>query len=286
VSIKTRVEAGEIKSVGFISQRLRDYGVLMKFKLSLTVVFSAVMAFLIALKGELNWINLGVLFFGGFFITGAASSLNQVLEKDYDGLMKRTEKRPLVSGRITTSEAVLVAGLACLLGVSLLALFNPMSAFLGMVSLVTYAFIYTPMKRVSNVAVIIGAIPGALPMVIGCTAVQGELTYLSLSLFAIQFFWQNAGFNLLPTNDGRKDKNTGIQAAIYALFLVPISWVPYALGTTNVVASILLTLAALYYSFLGFKLSKDCSREAARKLMFYSFFYLPFVLFAMYFCKV
>jgi heme o synthase len=195
----------------------------------------------------------------------------------------------------------LVAGLSCLVGVSLLALFNPVSAFLGMVSLVSYAFVYTPMKRVSNIAVIIGAIPGALPMVIGCTAVQGKLTFLSLTLFAIQFFWQmphfwaiawladddykNAGFNLLPTNDGRKDKNTGLQAAIFALFLVPISWVPYLLGTTNIIASILLSIAAIYYAFLGFKLSKDCSREAARKLMFYSFFYLPFVLFALYFCK-
>ena len=107
-----------------LSSKIKDYGILMKFKLSLTVVFSAVMAYLIALEGQLNWLNVAVIFLGGFFTTGAANALNQVLEKDYDKLMKRTENRPLATGRMTSSEAILVAGLSSLVGVTLLAAFN------------------------------------------------------------------------------------------------------------------------------------------------------------------
>ena len=170
---------------------MQDYGILMKFKLSLTVVFSAVMAYLIALEVTINWGYVVALFLGGFFTTGAANALNQVLEKDYDKLMKRTENRPLATGRMTSSEAILVAGLSSLIGVTLLAIFNPMTAFLGMVSLILYSFVYTPMKRVSNISVFIGAIPGALPIVIGCTAAEnGHLTSLALSLFGLQFIWQ------------------------------------------------------------------------------------------------
>ena len=286
-----------------LSQKVRDYGVLMKFKLSLTVVFSAVMAFLIALDTKLVWSDFWILFLGGFFTTGAANALNEVLEKDYDKLMKRTENRPLATGRMTVSEAVLVAGLMSLLGISFLAMFNPMTAFLGMVSLISYAFVYTPMKRVSNVAVTIGAIPGALPMVIGCTAAQGGvLTGLALSLFALQFFWQfvhfwaiawladddykAAGFKLLPTKDGVKDENTGKQSVIYALMLVPVSWMPYYFGTSGVVSAIILTVLALVFAYFGWGLYKKCSREAARAQMFFSFAYLPLALGALYFDKI
>jgi heme o synthase len=289
--------------VSGVRQKLQDYGILMKFKLSLTVVFSAVMAFLIALDTPVVWTDLLILTLGGCFVTGAASALNQVLERDYDALMKRTENRPLAAGRMTSSEAVLVAGLASLVGISLLALFNPMTAFLGMVSLILYAFVYTPMKRVSNIAVLIGAVPGALPMVIGAVAAQdGRITMLAFSLFAIQFLWQmphfwaigwladedykKAGFRLLPTKDGVKDANTGLQATIYALFLLPVSWLSFGFGYTHWIAAVLLSLAALAYAFMGWRLHKACTRETARALMFSSFFYLPFVLLVLYFGKM
>ena len=275
----------------------------MKFKLSLTVVFSAVMAFLIAARGSFSWFDLGILFLGGFFTTGAANALNQVLEKDYDKMMKRTENRPIATGRMTVSEGVLVAGLTSLLGVSLLASFNPLTAFLGIVSLILYSFIYTPMKRVSNFAVIIGAIPGALPIVIGCTAVQdGQLTSLAIALFGIQFIWQfmhffaiawlgdedykNAGFYLLPTSDGAKDARVGKQSIIYSLFLLPVSWMPYYLGATGFVSAVVLTILALAFVYYGWELYRKCSREAARAQMFFSLAYLPIALFALYFDKI
>ena len=286
-----------------IALKVRDYGVLMKFKLSLTVVFSAVMAFLIALNSNFVWSDLCILFLGGLFTTGAANALNQVLEKDYDKLMKRTENRPITTGRMNVSEAILFAGLSSLVGISLLAYFNPLTAFLGMVSLILYSFVYTPMKRVSNFAVTIGAIPGALPIVIGCTAAEnGQLTSLALSLFGLQFIWQfmhffaiawlgdvdykTAGFYLLPTNDGAKDERVGKQSIIYSLFLLPISWMPYLLGTTGVISAIILTVLAFTFVYYGWNLYKKCSREAARAQMFFSLAYLPLALCALYFDKI
>jgi heme o synthase len=283
--------------------KINDYGVLMKFKLSLTVVFSAVMAYLIASQGAINWVYLTALFLGGFFTTGAANALNQVLEKDYDRLMKRTENRPLATGRMSSSEAILVAGLSSLLGVTLLAVFNPMTAFLGMVSLILYAFVYTPLKRVSNISVFVGAIPGALPIVIGCTAAQnGTLTGLATALFTLQFIWQfihflaiawlgdedykNAGFYMMPSKNGEKDKTTGLHSIVHSLILIPVSWMPYFLGVTGMISGIILTVLALSFLYFAVKLYQECSREAARKQMFFSLVYLPVALFALYFDKI
>lgn len=282
---------------------MQDYGILLKFKLSLTVVFSAVMAYLIASEGTVNWAYAAILFLGGFFTTGAANALNQVLEKDFDKLMKRTETRPLAAGRMATSEAILVAGLSSLIGLTLLAIFNPMTAFLGMVSLILYSFVYTPMKRISNISVFIGAIPGALPIVIGCTAAQnGQLTGLATALFTLQFIWQfihflaiawlgdedykNAGFYMMPSKNGEKDKTTGLHSIVHSLILIPVSWLPYFLGVTGFASAAILTILALSFLYFAFNLYKDCSREAARKQMFFSLIYLPVALFALYFDKL
>ncbi|MEM6318873.1 MAG: protoheme IX farnesyltransferase, partial [Bacteroidota bacterium] len=175
---------------GALSNKLNDYGLLVKFKLNLTVVFSAVMAYLIAFDRTASWIGIIVLAIGGFLVTSSANALNQVLERDYDKLMKRTENRPLAAGRMSVSEAVIVAGISCLVGTALLSMFNAWTGLLGMVSMVLYAFVYTPMKRVSPMAVAIGAIPGALPLMIGCVAAQGGMTTLAVTLFVIQFLWQ------------------------------------------------------------------------------------------------
>ena len=275
----------------------------MKFKLSLTVVFSALMAFLIALDSKVVLSDLVVLFVGGMLTSGAASALNQVLERDYDKMMKRTENRPIVTGRMSVSEAVLVAGIMSLVGVSMLALFNPLTAFLGMVSLISYAFIYTPLKRVSNIAVTVGAFPGAMPMVIGCTAAQdGQLTVLALALFALQFVWQfphfwaiawlsdedykNAGFKLLPTNDGTKDKSTGLQSMFMSLVLIPVSWIPFYIGATGIMSAIGLTILALVLAVFGYRLYIKCDRKAALHQMLYSISYLPLALLVLYFDKI
>ncbi len=145
-------------------------GVLVKWRLTLTVVFSSVMAFAIAAGSEISLLPSLILGVGGILITGAANAMNQILERDYDKLMERTKDRPVASNTMPISEAVVIAGLMLLFGVIALALFNPLTAFLGVLSFIIYAFIYTPLKRYSTAAVAVGAIPGALPTLIGCVA--------------------------------------------------------------------------------------------------------------------
>lgn len=285
-----------------MGQKVLDYKMLVKFRLSVTVVFSSVMAYLIASSGPVNWIAVGILAMGGFLVTGAANALNQVLEKDYDKLMKRTANRPLAAGRMTVSEAVLAAGFMSLFGISMLAMFNPWAAFLGTVSLVMYAFLYTPMKRISPAAVFIGAVPGALPTVIGCVAAQGELTLLALMLFGIQFFWQfphfwsigwlgfedyeRAGYRLLPSRNGQQDPNTGLQSFLYALFLLPVGAMPFVMGVSGPVSTAVVLILSLAYAAFGWNFYRKCDRKSALALMFYSFVYIPLALIALFVDKI
>ncbi len=272
-------------------QKVKDYQMLVKIRLNLTVVFSSVVAFLIASQGQINWLAVGILAAGGFLVTGAANALNQVLEKDFDRLMKRTADRPLAAGRMKDSEAVLAAGLMSLVGILLLALFNPWTAFFGMVALLSYAFLYTPMKRISPVAVIIGAVPGALPTLIGCAAAEGTLTLLALSLFTLQFLWQfphfwsigwlgfedyqKAGYKMVPTLNGKQDPSIGMQSLIYALFLVPVAFLPYYLGVSGLLSGIFVGIMGLVYAGFAWNFYKRNNRKAALQLMFFSFFYIP-----------
>ena len=292
----------EVGLLGSLGTKLTDFSLLVKFRLNLTVVFSAVMAFLIAASEPVSWFAILLLSIGGFLVTGAANALNQVLERDFDKLMKRTANRPLAAERMTVSTAVLSAGLMCLVGTFCLSAFNAWAGLLGMLSMVLYAFVYTPMKRVSPSAVAVGAIPGALPLMIGCVAVEGYISGLAIALFAIQFFWQfphffaiawlgdedykNAGFQLLPNKKGALDSSVGMQSFIYALFLIPVSCLPYFLGITGITSLIVISLLSLLYAGFGWNLYKKCTRKAALQLMFSSFFYLPLVLFALYFDKI
>lgn len=281
---------------------MKDYKLLTKVKLSSLVVFSACITFILG-ASVFNWQDLVILGLGGFFVTGAANALNQVLEKDYDKLMKRTENRPLATGRMEISEAVLVAGLLSVAGLLLLASFNPTTAVLGALSLVSYSFIYTPMKRVSPVAVWIGAIPGALPMAIGWVAAGNNLGPEALFLFSLQFFWQfphfwaiawvaykdysNAGFYLLPSKkiDGR-DKSTALQAVFYALCLLPMSFLPVYFNISGYIACMVMLIMGIFYLTYAIKLYLECTDKAARKLMFASFAYLPVVLIVLILDKI
>jgi protoheme IX farnesyltransferase len=288
--------------VSLISQKVRDFGELVKFKLNLTVVFSAVMAYLIASSGTTNWLAVGILALGGFCVAGAANALNQVLERDFDKMMKRTANRPVATGRMSISEAVLTAGLLSIVGLMLLATFNPWASFFGVMALLSYAFLYTPMKRISPSAIAIGAFPGALPMLIGCVAFQGELTSLAVALFAIQFFWQfphfgaiswlgfedyqKAGFKFVASRNGERDRLIGLQGFIYALLLIPVGLVPYFSGTTGIVSAIVTSVLALSYAWFGWNLHRRNDRKSAMQLMFSSFFYLPLALFALWLDKI
>jgi len=292
----SQIRAENIK-FSLFGQKLTDYKLLVKLRLNLTVVFSSLMAYLIA-SPVIDWTLLAVLSLGGFLVTGASNALNQVLEKDYDRQMKRTEDRPLAANRMSTSEGVMAAGLMSVVGIGLLATINPWTALLGTIALISYAFLYTPMKRVSPAAVFIGAIPGALPMMIGCVAAEGYITGLSIALFSLQFLWQlphfwaigwlafkdydKAGFKFLEA----QDQQLGKQAAIYALLLIPIAWMPYLLEISGILSAILLTVAALVYAGFGWNLYQKNNRKAALQLMFSSFFYLPMVLIALYVDKI
>jgi heme o synthase len=276
-----------------VRQKIQDYKLLVKFGLNMFVVFSATAAYLTTVTGNINFTKVLMLSLAGFLITGAANALNEVLERDFDKMMNRTANRPLAAGRMTSSEAVLAAGLMSLVGLSLLAMFNPLTVFLGSLSLISYAFVYTPLKRVTPIAVLVGAIPGALPVMIGSVAETGELTPIALALFAIQFLWQfphfwaiawvadedykRAGFNLLPSKEGNLDETVGWNAFIYAAFIIPVGLVPFALGNTGIVSAIIVTLLGVIYTYFAFQLFRKCNREAARQLMFSSFFYLPIV---------
>jgi protoheme IX farnesyltransferase len=286
--------AKQDKSV--IAQKIEDYKLLVKFRLNLLVVFTAGIGYVIGSGQHFTWLNLVVLSLGGFLITGAANALNQVLEKDSDKLMSRTSNRPLPTGRMTTSTAVLAAGFMSLVGITLLASFNPLTALIGTVSLIIYAFVYTPVKKISSIAVLIGAIPGALPPMIGWVAATGTLGAEAIMLFAIQFIWQfphfwaiawlqhddykKVGYHLLPSKGGR-DKSSALQCLIYAIFLIPISLTVGFIGMASWIVVGVITAAALYYIFYAWKFYQNCTMEGAKKLMFSSFFYLPIVMIAL-----
>lgn len=286
--VKSAVVASGFKA------KIEDYKQLVKFRLNITVVLSSLLAFIIVAQGQTTILALCLLAIGGFLVTGSANALNQVLEKDYDALMSRTKNRPIPAGRMQISEAVLVAGIMALVGITILAMFNPIAALLGTTALVTYAFVYTPFKRYSPLAVWIGAFPGALPVLIGTTAFQGEITILALSLFFIQFFWQLphfwaigwmsyddyqiAGYQLLPVKDQVRDNRIGLYAFLWALPLILVTIIPLALGNLGIVTYLFIMVLNLLYAFKGWQLYKSGDNSAAKKLMYFSFAYLPLVL--------
>jgi heme o synthase len=274
-----------------LTQGFVDFGLLVKFKLSLMVLFSALISYSIAGAGQVGWAGMMMLAVGGFLVTGAANALNQVLERDYDRLMPRTANRPVATGRMSVSAAVLWAGMMALFGVTILSLFNPLTGFLGMLSLISYAFIYTPLKRSSPLAVVVGAVPGALPLVIGCTAWEGTLSSTALILFTIQFLWQfphfwavawvadedykRAGFFMLPSRNGEKNEVTGMLSFLFCVLMIVNAVIGYAIGFTGVFATLALVGINAYFAYRCWDLYRTCSREAARRQMFASFMHLP-----------
>jgi len=270
---------------------LQDIELLVKFRLSTFVVFSSVVAYCIAAGNNIHTIPLLILIAGGFLITFSANILNEVLEADYDRMMERTSNRPLAAGRWTSSSAIVLAGLTCLSGIILLALLNPLTSFLGMVSLVTYAFLYTPLKRYSTISVIVGAIPGALPVMIGMIAYDGMITSESLFVFAIQFIWQfphfwaigflaydqysRAGYKLLPEENGTIDRRLGMQSLVYASLLLPVIMIGYWLGLVSIGGMIGMNLISIYFIWKALSFYRKFDKESAKALMFSSFIFLP-----------
>lgn len=278
--------------------KLRDYMLLVKFSLSFMVVFSAVVSYLLAPKiVEYNFKMILLLFAGGFLVTGSANAINQVVEKDTDALMKRTAQRPIASGRMSVAEGWAFAIITGIAGVLILwYFFNGLSAALAAISLFLYAFIYTPLKKINSVAVLVGAIPGALPCLIGWAAGNDDLSAGGWALFGIQFFWQfphfwaiawiahkdysGAGFKLLPSVEG-PTKYSAIQAIIYSLLLIPVGVLPFFIGISGRVSLLIVLLANFYMVFVSVQLYRKMEIKAARKVMFSSYIYLAVVLLAL-----
>jgi len=275
-----------------------DYKMLVKLKLSAVVVITSILSYAVVAGVNFSLVHFLMLAIGGFLVTGAANAINQVLEKDFDKLMTRTAERPVTAGRMKSSEAVMFAGISCLIGISILALFNPITALLGMLSFVMYAFVYTPMKRYSTSAVAIGAVPGALPVLIGCTAFEGSISLLAISLFTVQFLWQfphfwaigylafedysKAGYKLLPVMEDEQkiDRQLGMHSVVYALLILPVMGILFYFGEVSIVATIIGLISTLIYAFFGVKFHQRFDRVSARNLMFCSFFYMPIILVA------
>jgi len=271
----------------------RDFSKLIKFRLTFLVVFSASISFLIGSKanGVIIWTDWIKLIGGGFLVTSAANSFNEIIEKDLDKLMKRTMDRPIPSGHMTTGQALVLGLFMGIFGTYLLGQLNLTTGYLSVFSILLYAFAYTPLKRKSPIAVFVGAIPGALPPLIGYVAAHGKVDEIAVILFLIQFVWQFphfwaiawvldddyklAGFRLLPT--GGRDK---VSAAITFLFLVvllPVSLLPTIYGYGGYYVGAVSLVCSLIFLYQGFVLLRTCTIEAARNLMFGSFFYLPVV---------
>jgi len=282
--------------------KITDYAVFIKLRLSMLVVFSAVIGFALISRGSMDWAKAAWLTLAGFLVTGSANGFNQIIEKGYDKIMDRTSMRPLPQERMSVSEATVFASAIGTIGLMILWFFlNPLSSILSALSIALYVLAYTPLKRVSPFAVMVGAFPGAFPPLLGAIAATegfGTVPYEGLVLFALQFIWQfphfwaiawvmdedykKAGFRLLPS--GERNKASAFQVVVYTLFLLLISMVPVFFGmTSTAVAPVVILICGLVFFYYAVKLYKDCSVKAAQKVMFGSFAYLPLVQLAILF---
>ena len=276
--------------------KVADYSQFIKLRLASLVVLSAAISFVIGSEGAIDWIKMGWLVLGGFLVTGSSNGFNQIIERNLDKLMSRTQNRPLPQERMTINESFAVASITGIIGVAILFIFmNPMSGILGALALVLYTAVYTPLKRITPFAVFVGAFPGAIPPLLGHVATTsgfGTIEFEAWILFAVQFMWQfphfwaiawvleedykKAGFRMLPSLGGR-DKSSAFQILVYTLFLLPISVLPVFFGMSGSISGIIILICGIYFLYQAYVLYRDCSVEAARKLMFGSFLYLPVV---------
>ena len=284
----------------------------MKFTLSFTVVFTCVICYQIAPNIIVfDWWNILILTFAGLCITGSANAINQAVEKDTDAQMKRTANRPVASGRMSQQTAYAFAIIAGIVGVGLMAYqFNTLSAVLSALSLFLYAFIYTPLKKVNSIAVLVGAFPGAIPCLIGWVAATNEINPLAAfivdgktysnaggyALFLIQFLWQfphfwaiawvshtdysKVGFKLLPADKG-PTKFTALQAVMYAVLMVPIGFLPNYFKITGEWSMWVVLVANIFMVVQCVRLYQNMGVPAARRVMFSSYIYLPIVYLAL-----
>tara|TARA_B100000282_G_C31727741_1_gene489321 strand:+ start:769 stop:1662 length:894 start_codon:yes stop_codon:yes gene_type:complete len=279
-----------IKQVSLFSQTL----ILIKYRLSLSVVLSSVCSYLIAFD-IFSLITFSFLVIGGFFVVGASNGFNQVIERRRDALMIRTSSRPIPSGVMTVNKALLICITLAILGLSMLYLINFRTALFGLVSMIIYLGLYTPLKTLTPLSVFFGAIPGAIPFMLGWVAVTNRFSIETGILFMIQFFWQfphfwaigwvshddykNAGFKMLPS--GKRDNATAFQIVFYSIWMIIVSSLPYfnftgklSIGTYSL---ILILISGLIMLYQALKLMRYKDKQNAIRLMYVSIFYLSFI---------
>ncbi|MFZ4056652.1 MAG: heme o synthase [Ferruginibacter sp.] len=278
---------------------VKDYIQLIKFTLSFLVVFSTLVSYLIATDYR-NIVHVLWLFLAGMLITGSANTINQIAEKKTDAMMKRTASRPVASGRMSVQHASIFAFITGVIGLLIMLLvFNWQSSLMGLVSLFIYGFIYTPLKTVNSIAVLVGGLPGALPCLIGWIAAFYDAPIEWTGgwvMFAIQFIWQfphfwaiawvahqdysKAGFKLLPSDKGPA-KFTAIQTIMYSTLMIPIGVLPYYFDISGITSLWILLVCNLMMVFLSIRLYVKMDVGSARRVMFSSYFYLAIVFIAL-----
>ena len=271
-----------------------DFKAITKAGLAISVVFSSIAGFLLGVADfqSLHWFVLVKLAVGGYCMVGASNAFNQVIEKDLDALMDRTKNRPVPAGRMSPNLALVIASILTAIGLVLLYTINPKTAMFSAVSIFLYTSIYTPIKSITPLSVFAGAIPGAIPFMLGWVAAKGNFGIEAGTLFLIQFFWQfphfwaigwflyedyeKAGFFMLPT--GKKDKGTALQIILYTVWLIIASLLP-ALGYTGQlfitpIAAVLVFALGLWMLYYAAQLYKKRTAKAARTLMLISVSYI------------
>jgi protoheme IX farnesyltransferase len=273
---------------------LSDLKQLTKVGLSLSVVFSSVAGYLLAVD-VINFTTVVLLALGGFFMVGASNAFNQIIEIDTDALMQRTKDRPLPTKRMSVTFAMIIAILFTVLGISILYSINPKTALFGAISIFLYTCAYTPLKSVTPLAVFVGAIPGAIPFMLGWVAATDQFGVEAGMLFMIQFFWQfphfwaigwlqfeeykKAGFNMLPMNT--KDKGAVKQIIFYTVIMILVSVAPVLKLSGNFyidpITAIIVAFLGVIMLFYALQLHKSEENTDARKLMLSSVLYITVV---------
>ncbi|MCO6494898.1 MAG: heme o synthase [Bacteroidetes bacterium] len=295
----------EISKVDFYTSKagIKDYLILGKYRLSLLVAITACIGYIVGVYKdpylEFNIASLILLLIGGFLLSAASNALNQVMEKDSDKLMTRTQSRPLVTNIISVNEAVVFAFISAIVSIFILGItFNATVAFLGLGSLVIYAFVYTPLKKISPICAFVGALPGAAPPMLGFIGATGEITFIAMVIFAIQFFWQfvhfwslawllhedylKAGYFMLPSRQG-KSKHSAFQIWWYSLLMTITSAIPFIIGYSGVLYLIVAMICGAIVLWYSLQLYKTLENKEAKKVMLSSYVHIVFVLIALLF---
>ncbi|WNH14404.1 heme o synthase [Flavobacteriaceae bacterium HL-DH10] len=263
-------------------------------RLALSVVFSSIAGYLLGVD-TVDFKTLVLLAFGGYFMVGASNAFNQIIEKDLDALMDRTKNRPIPAGRMSVNTAFVIASIFTLLGIIILYTINKQTAMFGAISIFIYTCVYTPLKTKTPISVFVGAIPGAIPFMLGWVAATDNFGIEPGTLFALQFFWQfphfwaigwflfedykKGGFFMLPT--GKQDKGTAVQTMMYTIWTILVSIIP-VFGFTgdlhlSIIAAILVFILGLGMLYYAIQLFKKMTEQAAKQLMLASVSYITLV---------